>query len=304
MQTSAKQSSLTSYGKIAYSSTGEASLAPVLFVHGIPTSGYLWRDVIAPLGKHFRCYAPDLMGLGDTQVDPETSDFHMQAQAQMLLDFMERQGHPSFALVCHDQGGAAAQLMVAEHPERIRALVLTNCVAYDNWPVPVIRKLQSFSRWPLLPELLSRSGIGTWLETSTRFSAFRRGVYDAEKLSEESIREYLRPMRESRAGRERFKQFLLAGDPSFTQKAGPGLQSYRGPTCVLWAADDAYLSPSWGKRLYDDIPGARRFELIPFCGHFWQEEKPEAFVPIIDEFLRAHYSSEHQHQHQHQHQEE
>ena len=56
----------TSFGNIAYLETGSAGKPPVLFVHGIPTSSYLWRHVLRFLQNDFHCYAPDLMGLGDT----------------------------------------------------------------------------------------------------------------------------------------------------------------------------------------------------------------------------------------------
>jgi pimeloyl-ACP methyl ester carboxylesterase len=68
-------------------------------------------------------------------------------------------------------------------------------------------------------------------------------------------------------------------------KAVPGLKKFNKPTMVIRAADDHELSPSWGKKLFDDIPGASRFELVPFCGHLWQEEKPEEFACIIREFV-------------------
>jgi len=64
-----------------------------------------------------------------------------------------------------------------------------------------------------------------------------------------------------------------------------GLRKFDRPTLILWAADDYYISPSWGRKLLDDIPGAQRMELIPFCGHFWQEEKPAEFSSLMGEFL-------------------
>jgi len=279
-----KQKVHTSFGDIAYLATGKEGKPPVLFVHGIPTSSYLWRDVVRFLQNDFRCYAPDLMGLGDTEV-PVTGKFHMDAQAEMLVEFMETLGHKEFALVCHDQGGAAAQIIAARMPDRITCFVITNCVCYDNWPVPVIKALQRASRRKLMSELLARSGLSEWIETSTRLSNFRRGVYDRDKLTNESIREYLRPMRESREGRLRFREFLLAGDPRYTQLAVDGLKRFDKPTIIIWGADDHYLSPSWGRKLLEDIPGAERMELVPFCGHFWQEERPAEFASIMGEFL-------------------
>jgi pimeloyl-ACP methyl ester carboxylesterase len=283
-----KQFVQTSFGRIAYLETGSAPKPPVLLIHGIPTSGYLWRHVLRLLQNDFHCYAPDLMGLGDTDVDPERTKFHMEAQAEMLEELMATLGHESFAMVCHDQGGAAAQILAAFRPQLIRCWVITNCVCYDNWPVPAIARLQALMRVPVLPELFVRARLFHLLETKTPLSAFRRGVYDPAKLSDEAIEEYLRPLLAGQRERERFVKFLLAGSPAYTRRAVEGMRRFDKPTLVVWAADDHYLSPSWGRKLQEEIPGARRFELVPFCGHFWQEERPAEFAAQIGEFLAAH----------------
>lgn len=287
MQRLKKKYASVSMGEIAYLETGDSSRPPVLLVHGIPTSSYLWRDVLRFLGPSFHCYAPDLMGLGDTRVDPDADVFQMEAQAEMLAELMTTLGHETFAVVCHDQGGAAVQLLAGMCPERITALVITNCVCYDNWPVPAVRRLQAMARLPLVPDLLARLGAFHLLEMRTPLSAFRRGVYRPERLSDEAIAEYLRPLLKSRRSRARFFKFLLAGSPIYSERAVEGLRRFERPTLVLWAADDHYLSPSWGKKLCEEIPGAKRMELIPFCGHFWQEERPAEFASHMQTFLQA-----------------
>jgi pimeloyl-ACP methyl ester carboxylesterase len=210
----------------------------------------------------------------------------MSSQAEMLIEFMHCLGHDAFGLVCHDQGGAAAQIIAAEYPEKLTCLVVTDCVCYNCWPVPVIRRLQTLARLPMLPDLLCRLGIVEWLETSTRFSNFRRGFYDQGKMNVSAIREYLRPLRGNRNERRRFLRFLLAGDSSYTEHAVSGLKRFDKPTLIIWASNDKYLSPALGQRLFNDIPGARRFEVVARCGHFWQEECPAAFSAIIRNFLK------------------
>ena len=282
-----KQMVDTTFGRIATLQSGPADGPAVLFVHGIPTSGYLWRHVVRLLDDDLLCIAPDLMGLGDTEVDPEDTNFDMESQAEMLLELMEVLGHDRYALVAHDQGGAAAQIIATRLPERVTRLVLTDCVCYDNWPVPAIARLQRLSAIRPLSELFVRSGLAQWFETSTPLSAFRRGVYQKDRLARETIAEYLRPLRSGPAARERFRQFLLAGHPRFTARLADGLRQLQVPTLIAWAGDDAYISPSWGRRLFEEIPGAARFELVGFAGHFWPEEKPAEFASLFREFLLA-----------------
>ncbi len=277
--------------RVAYLEEGDPALPTVLFVHGIPTSSQLWRRVMSDLADRFHCLAPDLMGLGDTEVDPGSDRFHMDAQAAMLAEFMEALGHESYALVCHDQGGAAAQILATRHPDRIRCFVITNCVCYDNWPVPEVARLQRVMGIPVVSDLLARTRLFLLREAHSPLSAFRRGVFDGARLSNDMVAEYLRPLHGGRASRRGFIRFLLAGDPRYSQAVVPALRQFARPTIVLWAADDHYISPSWGHRLAQDIPGVERFELVPFCGHFWQEDRPEAFVRLMTPFLQAHASA-------------
>ena len=282
-----KQFVTTRFGEIALTEHGAESNPALLFIHGIPTSSYLWRRVIPHFEKDFHCIAPDLLGLGDTQVRADIDVFHMNAQAEMLVDLMKLLGREQFAVICHDQGGAAAQILAARFPERVTALVLTDCVCYDNWPVPVIRNLQRMARrLPRLSNLMTTTGLSQWIETSTSLSSFRRGVFDPGALTREAIAEYLRPMRESRAGRERFRAFLLAGDPSYTMAAVEGLSRFEKPALVVWARNDAYLPIRWGEKLAAEIPGCVGIETIASAGHFWQEERPDEFAAVIAPFLR------------------
>ncbi len=277
----------TSYGRVAYLEAGDPSRPTVLFVHGIPTSGLLWRHVIAALAPEFHCVAPDLLGLGDSTV-ADGVPVHLDAQAEMLVELLDRLGQPTCSLVAHDQGGAAAQRIASAWPDRVRTLTLSNCVAFDNWPVPEIARLQRLFRVPLLPRLLVRAGAFTFRETRTPWSAFRRGLHRGGRLSDAMIREYLRPLHGTPLQRRGFVRFLRAGDPRVTLDALDGLRRFDKPALVLWGGDDRYISPSWGKRLAEEIPGTVAFELVPFAGHFWQEERPAEFAAHLLAFLRRH----------------
>jgi len=274
----------TPLARVAYVEAGDPKTPTVLLVHGIPTSSYLWRDVIDVLKREFHCLAPDLMGLGDTVVDP-TADLGMVRQAEMLDAFLDAIGVGKVHLVAHDQGGAAGQIFATRFTARVRRLVLTDCVAYDNWPVPAIRQMQLYAKLPFA-DWVNRTGLMQWIETDTRLSKFRRGVARRSRMSSDSIAEYLRPLQGTRDERRRFMQFVLAGSASCTMAVAPALRNLFVPTMVLWGAEDRYIPARWGRRLYEDIPGAERFELMADAGHFWQEERPEAFARSIGGFLR------------------
>jgi len=261
--------------KVAYTDMGEGR--PIIFVHGIPTSSYLWRNVIRSLRDDYRCIAPDLMGLGDTQT-PLSHRYDMEAQADKIIELADHLGLDQFALVCHDQGGAAAQWLAVNNEERIDRFIITNCVCYDNWPVPIIALAMKAIRFELLWKL------SMWLKPAQRLG-MRQGVYDKSAMSDDAVAQYFKMATADENRKEQFRLFALAGDCRYSMEAAEKFGEFQKPTYVIWAGNDPFLSASWGRKLYDDFAGSRRMEIMPFAGHFWQEEIPELGAKYIKEFM-------------------
>lgn len=268
--------------ELAYVTSGDPSAPPVLFLHGIPTHSFLWRKVLFELGDAIHGYAVDLPGLGDTRVSPY-EDFSAPMLAELLLEWMDRTEHEQIAVVGHDVGGAVAQQLVANHPERVSHLALVNSVAYDGWPVPLIEQLMRIARTPGADTVAYAFDLPRRVAHSTRLG-FARAVHDNRCMPREVVDEYLRPLG-TPEGRERARRFLLAGDNRATMEAVPGLRRFERPALVVWGADDPFLSPSWGVRLVEDLPGAERLELLPFCGHLVPEEKPVELASLLRALL-------------------
>lgn len=121
----------TSFGDIAYLDRGKGPAA--LFLHGWPLNGYHWRDSLTLLSGMRHCIAPDLMGLGHSQV-PNQADLSPRSQATMLVAFMDALGIDKADLVSNDSATAIAQLLAVFHPERIRSLLITNGDVHTNSP--------------------------------------------------------------------------------------------------------------------------------------------------------------------------
>ncbi|MDY0001973.1 MAG: alpha/beta fold hydrolase, partial [Polyangia bacterium] len=222
----------------------------IVLLHGMPTSCYLWRDVVASLQRNFQVVAPDLLGLGDT-FGPMDVDHSLQGQASLLVGLLGRLEIEEAVLVGHDIGGAVAQILALELPRRVRGLVLVASAAYDNWPVPVIRMFQRLAEHPLAWRMAIRAGI--MRKVGLAEQGFRRGVHFPGSLRDEDIDEYLRPSRLSSSSREHLRRLLISLDNRETQQLGHRLGEIECPSLVLWGAEDAFLSPHWGRRLRTDL---------------------------------------------------
>ena len=141
--------------RVAYRDAGAGET--VLLLHGCPFSSFVWRHLITRLGAEFRCVAPDLLGLGDTET-PAGADWSLPAQAAMIVGFLDRLGVERAHVVGHDHGGALAQLLAAEHPERLDRLVLANAEAYDNWPSRDERPFVYLTQVPLIGDVVMSRG--------------------------------------------------------------------------------------------------------------------------------------------------
>ncbi|UCD84419.1 MAG: alpha/beta hydrolase [Deltaproteobacteria bacterium] len=266
--------------KIAYIEDGNGS--PIIFIHGYPTSSFLWRKVIKLLSSEYRCYAPDLLGLGDTEVSLE-EDFSMPSQAEMIKGFMDDLKIDHATIVAHDQGGACGEIFAIRYPDRVKNLILVDCVAYDNWPVSRVKLRMRFAKLPIIAWMFE----SYWFMRCfylTRFG-LKGSVYDKSKITTEVITEYLRPIYTTRERKRKFRKFLLSGNCQYTMDIASELQRFDKPTLIIWAAEDRFLPVFWGEKLYKEIPGARRFELITFAGHLLPEEKPVEIARIIVDFL-------------------
>ncbi len=261
---------------------GADGTPPVLLLHGFPTHSVLWRKVIGTLCDEAHLLAPDLLGLGDTIVSPY-EDFGAPMQADLLLEWLTGRGIERAVVVGHEQGGAVAQQMVATHPERVAGLVLVDSVAYDSWPIPLAAQVMRLARTPGLDVLAYALDLPRRVGTNALLG-FGRAVHDADALDPDLVEEYLRPLLTAE-GRERARRFLLAGDDRATLECVPALRAYDGPAAVVWGADDAFLSPSWGMRLVDDLTGVERLTLVPFCGHLVPEEAPDVVVAAVRDVL-------------------
>ena len=104
---SARKFAETPFGRIAYVEQGSGPHA--LFVHGLPLCGFQWRYALDDLAPLRTCVAPDLMGLGYSEIE-SGRDISFEAQAKMLVAFLDAQKIRTIDLVGNDTGGGISQI--------------------------------------------------------------------------------------------------------------------------------------------------------------------------------------------------
>ena len=243
---------------------------------------------MAQLAEDFRCLAPDLMGLGDTETPPD-ADWSLRAQAEMVLGLLDRLGLERAHVVGHDHGGALAQLLAAEHPDRVDRLVLTNAEAYDNWPSRDERPFVRVTQIPLIGDAVMWAWSRRRLFRLTLSAA--KAVHDRRVLTDELLDGYIAANLADRHRRAKTKRFLAGQlDPAHnrtTLEIVPGLRRFDHSTLLIWAVDDPHFGVPWGERLLRDIPGAARLERLHDTGHLLMEERPETIASLVRDFLAS-----------------
>ena len=95
---------------------------PILFLHGNPTSSYLWRNIIPHLSHHGRAIAPDLIGYGKS--DKPFIEYRVFDQIKYVEGFIEAAGLKNIALVIHDWGSAIGLHIAMKHPDIIKGIAM------------------------------------------------------------------------------------------------------------------------------------------------------------------------------------
>jgi len=123
--------------EMAYVDTGEADGRPIVFLHGNPTSSYLWRNVIPHLTDRGRCLAPDLIGMGDSGVS-SNGEYRFVDHTRYLDAWFDALDLRDAVLVIHDWGSALGFHWAHRNQDRVAGIAymeaLVRPVTWDEWP--------------------------------------------------------------------------------------------------------------------------------------------------------------------------
>ena len=272
----------TRSGPASYLDTGGPG-RPALFIHGIGTSSYLWRNVIGELGGGHRCVAVDLPLHGRTPAAPG-QDFSLPALAGFVADFCDTLGLTGIDLVANDTGGAVAQVFAARNPGRLATLTLTNCETHGNVHPAALLPGLLLARLGLLAPL-GRRALRDLPRARKRM--YGSGYQDVGNLPEDIVRGWLQPVLGSAESARQFQRWLTSVRARDLLAAEPALARLQVPTLIVWGTGDVFFKRKWAYWLRDTIPGATEVIELEGARLFFPDER----APELTAALRRHWSA-------------
>jgi pimeloyl-ACP methyl ester carboxylesterase len=261
---------------IDYEEHGPDDGRPVVFVHGYGMGGSLWRALgerLAP--AELRCIAPT-WPLG-AHTEPANRALTMESVAGLVAEFLAALELEDVVLVGNDTGGAIAQMVATTAPDRLGALVLTGCDAFEHFPPPILKPLIAAAR---------SSATFAAASAPLRTRAARKFAYGrlAHADIDQMVVEWTRPALTDRRIREDLRQFTASLNRETTVRAAAMLPGFDKPALIAWSADDAFFGVEDGRRLAEVLPDAR-FELIERARTFSMIDQPDRLADLIRSFL-------------------
>ncbi|MFN7510440.1 MAG: alpha/beta fold hydrolase [Betaproteobacteria bacterium] len=267
-------------GPLVVTELGPPAAVPLVFLHGVLANSTLWTGVADRLAPDHRCLLLDLpLGAHPEPMNTD-ADLSPSGLVAVVIDALDRLGIERAILVGNDSGGALCQLMIAAHPHRLRALVLTSSDAYDTWLPFMFKPLELMAFVPGLLRIvaqllqwppLRRSPLG--------FGWLSKRMTDADSAA------FVTPLARAPWARRDVGKFLRGISPRLTRRAAQHFAGFAAPVLVLWSRDDRLLPLRLGQRLASDLPRAR-LELVTDAYTFSPVDAPEAVAQAIDRFVR------------------
>ncbi|HEB88409.1 MAG TPA: haloalkane dehalogenase [Deltaproteobacteria bacterium] len=272
--------------EMAYHERGEGD--PIVFLHGNPTSSYLWRNIVPHLEEAGRCIVPDLIGMGDSQKLAESGPdaYRFVDHRRFLDELLEKLGvRERVTFVIHDWGSALGFDWANRHRDAVRGIAYMEAIvapirSWRNWPKAVQPVFQGF-RSDKGEEMVLENNL--FIEGMLPNSILRR-------LSEEEMNEYRRPFRNPGEDRRPTltwpREIPIEGEPAdvtrIVQDYANWLAGAEIPKLLIRADPGAILR---GELLETCRAWPNQEEICVKGTHFIQEDSPHEIGQGIADWL-------------------
>ena len=267
--------------KIFYREAGRTDAPTLLLLHGFPSAGHMFRDLIPLLADRFHLVVPDLPGFGQSDM-PSRSDFTYTFDnlAGAIGRFTEIIGLRRFAIYIFDYGAPVGLRIAAKHPERITAIISQNGNAYEEGLSDGWKPIRAYWEGP---SQANRDALRAFLAPETTVWQYTQGVPDATAVSPDGYS--LDNFYLARPGAAEV-QLHLFGDYQSNVALYPEFQAYfrkhKPRLLAVWGKNDPFFLPAGAEALKRDIPAQVRFF---DTGHFALETHCDEIAAAIRDFL-------------------
>jgi haloalkane dehalogenase len=277
-----------------YVDEGPRSGEPIVCLHGEPTWGYLYRNLIPRLAERYRVVVPDHMGFGKSAT-PQDRVYTLQTHVENLASLIEALDLGGFTFVAQDWGGPIASQYTVRHAERVKRLFLANTVTGYG--------LAGRADVPQIPDSAWFQWIGGGLENGRTEAVLRNlgstvlsvmkiiGFENSAAVNDTWIRAYAAPFEtpEECIGAHEFPLDAYLGRiRDYTIEGAKGLADLKEkPAMLAEGMCDKAIPPQTAiadfEGVWPDAPIVR----LPNAGHFCQEDAPETLVALIEQFIQS-----------------
>jgi haloalkane dehalogenase len=276
--------------RVHYLDEGPPTGQPVVFLHGNPSWSYIWRkQVPAVTALGYRAIVPDLVGMGLSDKPSGLGDYsvarHVSWMRYALIDALDLR---RVVLVLHDWGGIIGLRILAEHPDQVAGVAISNTGLPERDPAEPL---------PSGP-----------IEAGGPFAAFQKMAREAPVWEPWNLLEACMATPVGEALRAGYRApypdpALTIGSRAFTQllptrpddpmlpdnwRAWKVLERFERPFVTLYGEKDV-VAPSGWRAFVARVPGAKGqpHRILPGAGHFLQEDTPDAYGRALADWLRT-----------------
>lgn len=268
--------------KIFYREAGLREAHTLLLLHGFPTAGHMFRDLIPLLADRYHLIAPDLPGFGQSEAPSRaTFTYSFDRIAHRIDRFTEVIGLGRFAIYVFDYGAPTGFRIATKHPDRVTAIISQNGNAYEEGLSDGWNPMRTY--WEDASPT-NRNALRAFLTPETTRWQYTHGVPDPSAVSPDGYS--LDDFYLSRPGQDDI-QLDLFGDYKSNVRLYPTFQTYlrdhKPKLLAVWGRNDPFFLPAGAEAFRRDVPDA----IVRFLdtGHFALETHAIEIAAEIRDFL-------------------